>query len=65
MYHQYHITEYQILTGKEPIELSTKVEKAIHNGWQPFGSLAVNNSTVDSGVDASTYVQAVIKFMIR
>jgi len=65
MYHQYHITEYQILTAKEPIELSNKVEKAIHNGWQPFGSLALNKSTEELANNSSTYAQAMIKFMMR
>ena len=65
MYQEHHITEYRILTGKEPRELSTKVENAIHNGWQPFGSLTVSNSAEELGVTAVIYAQAVIKLMLR
>jgi hypothetical protein len=35
------ITEYLVVTGNQPDGLTIKVNKAIAEGWQPFGAPVV------------------------
>jgi len=37
----HHITDYAILSNEDSRVLEKKVSAAIHDGWQPFGSLGV------------------------
>jgi hypothetical protein len=55
--HLAHITHFQIVSDPDPEKLQTRVEAAIHDGWQPFGSLAVDRW--DSGV---SYIQPMVQY---
>lgn len=55
--HLPHITHYRIVSGSDAAQLHADVEAAIHNGWQPFGSLSVDRA--DGGV---TYIQPVVRY---
>lgn len=52
-----HISDYQIVIESDPIGLGAKVDLAIHNGWQPHGSLAVNHTS-----DGAIYAQPMVKY---
>jgi len=57
-----HVTDYHILSHEDPAALSKLVETAIHDGWQPVGSLCV--SPRGDGF-ASVWAQAVVKYADR
>lgn len=57
-----HITDYGVLTDEDPVALGRKVETAIHDGWQPHGSLSV--SPRGDGFSA-LWAQAVVKLAER
>ena len=52
-----HIANYQIVVARDTDGLRYEVETAIHNGWQPFGSLVV-----DQGKDGVSYLQPMVKY---
>lgn len=56
-----HITNYQIVSEYETSQLGSKIEAAIHNGWQPFGPLTVANTVSDVGRTEIKYSQALVK----
>lgn len=60
MDHQPHITEYQILSETEPVELSDRVRRALSGGWQPFGPLALSTVASETGMPIVTYAQAMV-----
>ncbi len=39
--HLAHVTNYRIVADANDAALARKIEEEIHNGWQPFGSLAM------------------------
>ena len=39
--HLAHISDYRVVTGADPAQVSAEVTTTIHEGWQPFGSLGV------------------------
>ena len=39
-----HITSHRIVSEQDPMKLGGVVDSAIHNGWQPHGSLAVHDA---------------------
>ena len=60
--HLQHVTEYKILTQEDPAILGQKVEAAIHDGWQPYGSLCLSPR---SDGFRSSYSQALVKYADR
>ena len=58
----HHVTNYRILLDEEPEALGRLVEAAIHDGWQPYGSLCL--SPRGDGF-RSVYSQAVVKYADR
>ncbi len=55
--HLPHITNYKLVAAGKPEELGTKVDAAIHDGWQPYGSMAI-----EQGGESVVYVQPVVKY---
>ncbi len=56
--HQPHVTHYNIVTETDVTKLRQAVETAIHEGWQPYGSLAVH-----PGPDGGTvYSQPMVQY---
>jgi len=55
--HPPHITHYRVVSELDLDRLHLEVETAIHNGWQPFGSLAVNRT--DEGV---YFAQPIVRY---
>jgi hypothetical protein len=52
------ITEYRIIkTNYTALELEQEVNRAIHEGWQPWGQPAVALSS-----NGALYVQALVKY---
>ena len=56
--HQPHVTHYNIESEADLIALRQAVETAIHDGWQPYGSLAVSLSPEGDPV----YLQPMVKY---
>ena len=56
--HMAHITHYQVIRNTDTGELATAVETAIHDGWQPFGSVAV----AAGGQGVPVFVQPIVKY---
>jgi len=55
--HMPHITHYKCVSATEMEKLQVEVETEIHNGWQPYGSLAA----IGSGEDVN-FVQALVRY---
>ncbi len=55
--HPPHITSYSLVHASEPQELATSVDAAIHDGWQPYGSIAINHLK-----DGTEFVQPMVKY---
>jgi len=55
--HMPHITHYKCVRAPELEKLQVEVETEIHNGWQPYGSLAA----IGSGEDVN-FVQAMVRY---
>ncbi len=49
------IIEYSFVSGSGHVDLWVKVNKAISNGWQPFGSVFYER-------DINKYLQPVVKY---
>lgn len=58
----HHITNYAVLTHEDAQVLGQNIEAAIHEGWQPYGSLCV--SPRGEGF-AAIYSQAIVKYADR
>ncbi len=56
--HLAHVTNYRIISDADGAALARKIEEEIHNGWQPFGSLAISE-----GKDGEQFfAQPVVKY---
>ncbi len=55
--HLPHITSYSLAQASEPRELAKKIEAAIHDGWQPYGSIAVTHA--ENGTE---FVQPIVRY---
>ena len=61
MQHHPHITSYRILSGDTIDRLSTQVETAIHNGWQPYGPMNIGPSADPAPGGSAVYCQAMVQ----
>jgi hypothetical protein len=52
-----HVTDYWVLRSTDPDELDSRVVTAIHNGWQPYGTLVL-----DHAGDETWYVQPMVRY---
>ena len=60
--HGQHVTEYTIETDEDAKALSTKVNRAIHDGWQPLDGVSV----LPRGDGfAAVFAQAMVKYADR
>lgn len=58
----HHITDYAILSNEDSRVLEKKVTAAIHDGWQPLGSLCI--SPRGDGF-AAVFAQPMVKYADR
>lgn len=58
-----HVTNYQVITDKDPVTLAANVNEAISQGWQPLGGINVVHYLVWDMIaeEVHEYTQAMVK----
>ncbi len=54
-----HVTEYAVVTESTAEALSAHMMRAIHEGWQPWGSVTVGPAPDGDGM---VYAQPVVRY---
>ena len=57
------ISEYILLTNSNPMQLTTKVNEKIQDGWLPLYGVAVGTA-MDQGNSLTSFAQAMIKYKV-
>ena len=56
------ITEYETIGADDLHNLDHEVTRAIEDGWQPFGSIAVSQTTTIADDVYRIYVQPMVRY---
>lgn len=57
------ITDYLVLCNANPMQLSTKVNEKIQEGWVPLAGVSVGTA-LSEGNTLVSYAQAVVKYKV-
>lgn len=55
------ITDYDVASGENTVELAERVNEMIGEGWQPHGGMTTTANSVLSGM-SDEYLQPMVKY---